>query len=48
MPVLKVIRSGAQWKIKNVTAKKVYKTKYDSKIQAERKVRIMKEWFFRR
>ena len=48
MPQLKVIRSGTKWKIKNVTAGKIYKTTYATKIQADRKVRIMKEWFFSR
>ena len=45
---LKVVKSGAHWKIRNTDKKKTYKTPYNSKLAAERKMRIMKDWFFRK
>ena len=43
---LKVVKSGTKYKIRNVQANKTYKTTYNTKSAAERKMRIMEDWFF--
>ncbi len=43
--MLKVVKRGEFWKIRNVTKKITYKTKYKSKAAATRKMRVIKDWF---
>ncbi len=43
--MLKVIKSGAYYKIKNTKTKVTYRTKYKTKRAAEIKKQIMKDWF---
>ena len=44
MTKLKLVKAGKYWKIRNVTRKITYRTKY-SKRSAEIKMRIMENWF---
>ncbi len=43
--MLKVVKRGEFWKIRNSTKKTTYKTKYRSKAAAQRKMRIINDWF---
>ena len=43
--MLKVIKSGAYWKIKNTRTGVIYRTKYKTKQTAVVKKQIMKDWF---
>ena len=43
--MLKVIKSGAYYKIKNTKTKVTYRTKYKTKREDEIKKQIMKDWF---
>ena len=43
--MLKVVKRGEFWKIRNSTNKVTYKTKYNSKAAAKRKMRVINDWF---
>ena len=43
--MLKVVKLGAYWKIKNTRTGVIYRTKYKTKRAAEIKKQIMKDWF---
>ena len=43
--MLKVIKRGLYWRIKNTDSDKVYDTKYKSRASAQRKMNVIKNWF---
>ena len=46
--VLSVVKRQDHYKIRNVTARKTYPTKYRTKVAAERKRKIIEHWFKKR
>ena len=43
--MLKIVKRGKFWRIRNSDSKKTYVTKYRSKAAARRKVKVINDWF---